>query len=290
MELRPLSKLFLVLTLAAVSLSAASAQSLNKHAIKSQLLHKTVMLRGQYVCPTPEPCTLTFNQQGKLQGKAAVAPFSLSAVHVNKIKFKRNKLELSAQPATILRLNKTGPPKFRTLLLGSEKSQIQIQIHFDASKPSELQTAVQAVFAGTIQEALKAAPPKKRKLELYSLPLVVPVTRDEAAPELAEVGWPPQQTTERLYGASVAAPKPVHVVQPKYTDKARSHKVQGNCEVYIVVNAQGFPQNIRVIKSLPDGLDEQTILAISQFRFKPAMENGNPVPVRLALSESYRLH
>jgi len=288
MKLRPLNRLFFVLTLVAVSLPSASAQSLNKHAIKSQLLHKTVMLRGQYVCPTPEPCTLTFNQKGQLQGKASVAPFSLSAVYVNKINFKKNKLELSAQPATILRLNKTGPPKFKTLILGAGK--LQIQINFDASKPSELQTAVQAVFAGTIQEALKAAPPKKSKLDLYSLPMVVPVTRDEADPELAEVGWPPQQTAVRLFGASVAPPKPVHIVQPKYTDKARSHKVQGNCEVYIVVNAQGFPQNIRVIKSLPDGLDEQTILAISQFRFKPAMENGSPVPVRLALSESYRLH
>lgn len=280
--------MLLVSTLAATLPAIASAKSLNKHAIKSQLLHKTVMLRGQYVCPTPEPCTLNFNQQGKLQGKAAVAPFSLSAVHVDKIKFKKNRLELTAQPATILRLNKTGTPKFRTLILGAGK--LQIRIHFDASKPSELQTAVQAVFAGTIQEALKAAPPKKRKLDLYSLPMVVPVTREEAVSELAEVGWPPQQTVERLFGANAAPPKPIHTVQPKFTQKATAHKVKGISEVYVVINAQGFPQNIRVLKSLPDGLDEQTILAISQFRFKPAMENGGPIPVRVVMSERYGLH
>lgn len=288
MKPRYWSSLLLVLALTAALPAMVSAQSLNKHAIKAQLQHKTLLLRGHYVCPTAQPCTLKFDQQGKLRNKAAVAPFSLGAVYVDSLKFKRNKLELLAEAATILRLSKSGPPKFRTLILKPQK--LQIQIAFDASQPSGLQTALHAVFAGTIEEALKAETPQQRKLDLYSLPLLEPVTQEEADPELAEVGWPPQKTLVQLHGIVVTSPKPLHTATPQYTDKAKSNKVQGKCELYLVVNAQGFPQNIRILKSLPDGLDEQAIAALSQFRLKPATQNGKPAAVRMAITETFRLH
>ncbi len=47
----------------------------------------------------------------------------------------------------------------------------------------------------------------------------------------------------------------------------------------ILVDAQGNPQNPRVIRTLGMGLDEKAIEAVMKYKFKPARENGKPVAV-----------
>jgi protein TonB len=37
------------------------------------------------------------------------------------------------------------------------------------------------------------------------------------------------------------------------------------------------------------GLDEKAIEAVNQYRFKPAMKDGEPVPVRITVEVNFRL-
>ena len=83
----------------------------------------------------------------------------------------------------------------------------------------------------------------------------------------------------RRIGGAVSAPVPMFEPEAEFSDEARRAKYQGLCIVRILVDAQGNPQNPRVIRTLGMGLDEKAIEAVMKYKFKPARENGKPVAV-----------
>ena len=81
-------------------------------------------------------------------------------------------------------------------------------------------------------------------------------------------------------GGAVTAPRVIKEVKPTYTNEALSQKIQGTVVLELVVRADGQPSEIRVIRPLdPGGLDEQAIIAASQWRFQPGRLAGRPVDV-----------
>jgi len=94
----------------------------------------------------------------------------------------------------------------------------------------------------------------------------------------------------KIAGA-VTAPVVIHSVEAQISDKARRAKYQGVCLISLVVDAQGNPQNIRVARALGMGLDKQAIEAIRQYKFKPAVKDGQtPVPVAITIEVDFRLY
>ncbi len=84
-------------------------------------------------------------------------------------------------------------------------------------------------------------------------------------------------------------PVPLYVVQPEYTQQAREAKVSGVVLVNLVVDEQGRPQNVHILRGLGDGLDEKAVEAVKQYKFKPAMVDGTPVPVTLNVEVNFKL-
>jgi periplasmic protein TonB len=85
-------------------------------------------------------------------------------------------------------------------------------------------------------------------------------------------------------GGAVTVPRVITEVKPKYTDRALRQKIQGSIVLELVVKHDGHPSEIRVVRSLdPDGLDEQAVLAASQWRFEPGRLAGTPVDVLVTL-------
>jgi protein TonB len=68
---------------------------------------------------------------------------------------------------------------------------------------------------------------------------------------------------------------------PQYTSEAMRARAQGAITVECVVQTNGVCTNIRVLRSLnpPFGLDQEAIKAAAQWRFRPGMRRGQPVPV-----------
>jgi periplasmic protein TonB len=81
-------------------------------------------------------------------------------------------------------------------------------------------------------------------------------------------------------GGPVTAPRVITEIKPTYTNEALLQKIQGTVILELVVQANGRPSGIRVVRSLdPGGLDEQAIVAASQWRFEPGRLAGSPVDV-----------
>jgi TonB family protein len=89
-------------------------------------------------------------------------------------------------------------------------------------------------------------------------------------------------------GDGVSAPKIIFAPDPQFSDEALRAKYQGVCVVWLIVDAQGKPQDVKVVRRLGMGLDEKAIEAVKQYRFKPATLNGKPVAVRVHIEVNFR--
>ncbi len=92
-------------------------------------------------------------------------------------------------------------------------------------------------------------------------------------------------------GGGVSAPVPIVSPEAEFSDEARRAKYQGVCLVSLIVDAQGNPQNPRVIRALGMGLDEKALEAVRKYKFKPALKDGRtPVPVMITIEVNFRLY
>jgi protein TonB len=92
-------------------------------------------------------------------------------------------------------------------------------------------------------------------------------------------------------GNGVTAPVALNNVEAEFSDEARRAKYQGVCLISLIVDAQGNPQNPRVVRALGMGLDEKALEAVRKYKFKPAMKDGKtPVPVMITVEVNFRLY
>lgn len=91
-------------------------------------------------------------------------------------------------------------------------------------------------------------------------------------------------------GGGVSAPQVIYAVDPEFSDEARRAKYQGVCVVSLIVDAHGNPQRVRISRALGMGLDEKALEAVRQYKFRPAMKGGQPVPVEIAVEVNFRIY
>jgi periplasmic protein TonB len=93
----------------------------------------------------------------------------------------------------------------------------------------------------------------------------------------------------RRVGGGVSQPIPIYTPDPEFSEEARKAKFMGVVTVELIVDAQGRPQNVSLLRGVGMGLDEKAIEAVKQYKFKPAMENGKPVPVKMDVEVNFQI-
>ena len=56
----------------------------------------------------------------------------------------------------------------------------------------------------------------------------------------------------------------------------------------LTVDPDGVPSHVAVAKSLRPDFDQSALAAVRQYRFKPAMLNGNPVAANLFIDVNFQ--
>jgi protein TonB len=89
----------------------------------------------------------------------------------------------------------------------------------------------------------------------------------------------------------VSDPRLIHEVKPNFTDAAMRAKIQGIVIINVVVLADGSvdPARIRITRSLDPGLDQQAVIAVRQWCFRPSMRMGQPVTSRVTVELTFTL-
>jgi TonB family protein len=114
---------------------------------------------------------------------------------------------------------------------------------------------------------------------------------------VAVTGFGQTQTTDQgnanpapvKVGDGVSPPRPIHTSDPQYSEEARHAHFQGTCVLWLVVDSEGHPRDIKVARTLGKGLDEKAIEAVRKWKFEPARKDGKPVAVQINVEVTFRL-
>jgi TonB family protein len=90
-------------------------------------------------------------------------------------------------------------------------------------------------------------------------------------------------------GNGVSAPSVLSKVEPEMSKEARNARVEGTVVLYIEVDGNGMPQNLRVIRSPGFGLGEKAIEAVSKWKFRAGLKGGKPVTMAATVEVNFRL-
>jgi TonB family protein len=133
---------------------------------------------------------------------------------------------------------------------------------------------------------------KKPLIECIAIVLfcsvLVALAQTQASQE-TEIGKKEPEEGPQKVGRGVSAPRAIFTPDPEYSGLARKAAYQGTCVLWLIVDAKGTPQNIKVQRSLGMGLDEKAIEAVRAWRFTPAMKDGQPVAVQINVEVTFRL-
>jgi len=90
-------------------------------------------------------------------------------------------------------------------------------------------------------------------------------------------------------GGKVQKPVVLHIAEATFSQEAKQAKFSGIVEVSLIVEKDGTPSHVQVVKGAGHGLDEKAVAAVRQYRFKPATLMGQPVRVALYVSVNFRI-
>jgi TonB family protein len=103
----------------------------------------------------------------------------------------------------------------------------------------------------------------------------------------------PKKEKPKIYpiGGDVTPPRSLSAADPvdsgSYDGKV---KRQGAVAVRMVVNTDGVPEDIHVVRSAGKDLDAKAIEAIQQYRFSPAMRKGKPVATQITIESQFYIY
>jgi TonB family protein len=148
----------------------------------------------------------------------------------------------------------------------------------------------------TLQEYQQNRNPDERKriqarLEdlLTKYPSFEPQLREQLA-ELQRQGSDLSKRTAELQKSDTdRKAKLIYKVEPKYPEDARAKKIEGSVLLGLTIDHGGLPQNIQIKRSLDPSLDQAAVEALRQWRFEPAIKDGQPVSMWITVEVYFRL-
>ncbi len=100
---------------------------------------------------------------------------------------------------------------------------------------------------------------------------------------------PSAQVDQAFVSSEIAPPQLIAVASADYTAEARKKKIEGSVTLAIMVDKKGDVTDATVVQGLGYGLDENAILAVKEWKYRPAERNGEPVAVKLQVTVNFYL-
>ena len=150
---------------------------------------------------------------------------------------------------------------------------IEVDFHYsdksDGTIPDNMKTVS---AAGVAAERAGAAP--------LDVTAAASSTADEASTKITLVA----------IGKGVTPPRLISSPAPESAQAPGPAKHSGTVTLRLVVSTEGKAENIKILKSLGPALDQKAIDALRQWKFEPAMKDGQAVAVEIAVEVDFRLN
>jgi TonB family protein len=129
------------------------------------------------------------------------------------------------------------------------------------------------------------------RLRLKSVPVqkLFPTPKQPRPTLLPAVEVPISPEAIKQYGKlkpGDSAPVPLETPEAEWPPELRG--VAGSSLVSLVVDAQGQPKAMRVVRGTNEQFNEKALEAVEKYRFTPAKKGDDPVPVRMSIVVNFR--
>jgi TonB family protein len=254
---------------------ASDGDSVEKQ-LRQELADKILSLR----VPSASK-TLPFDSTGQPLAMFSSAPWTTGGLlQVEQVNLKRNTLEIDCQ-RIVLALRTGGP---------SSTSQTLVPIVTTRSATVVLDLGGTPIDTNHVRAILaKVFEPVdvKQRIAAYWTP-ASQATKDIPQSEVGQVIGI-LEGGRLVYGSrGTLPPKVEHEPLPEYTSAARRKDFGGTAVLMVIVNEQGMPEILELLKDLGEGLDIAALAAVSEWRFKPATHDGKPVATRINVEVKFR--
>ena len=100
----------------------------------------------------------------------------------------------------------------------------------------------------------------------------------------------PADANIKVLSEGMMPPKVLNSIDPSSNEYAQKYGIAGMELLRTVVDASGVPREMAIARPIGFGLDEKAVDAVKNSHFKPAMLNGQPVPVVIDLVVTFRIY
>jgi TonB family protein len=85
-------------------------------------------------------------------------------------------------------------------------------------------------------------------------------------------------------------PEVLMSVDGAYTEEARKKRLSGAVTMKVVVGSDGRIHDARISQGMGSGLDENALQVIRMWRFKPAMQGGQPIARPATIAMNFKIY
>ena len=83
-------------------------------------------------------------------------------------------------------------------------------------------------------------------------------------------------------------PKAISAPDPNFPDLPADAEPRGTVVLLIGVNTKGRVEVVRVLRSDEAAFEKSAVATVRKWKFKPAMEDGHPVPVQISVEIKFQ--
>jgi TonB family protein len=252
-----------MLLLATVRLAAADQDKQLAEKLKTELVGHVLIIRNFYTASK-----LSFDASGKLVGDGGKPDWMRAQLDPTEVKINGNEVTIHG---TRVKTEFHGDDGGFINYPEKEDVTVRLQLPSAPANEDEFRAAFARAFL-TGDDRLEDLVPAEWKARLHASCPFDP----KSVPSLQE--------------SHATPPAATYSPDPEYTDDARSHHIQGMVKLAGVIDVDGKMKCLKVVESLGHGLDEQSLLTIRKWIFKPAIRNDQPLPIKLNVEVNFRLY
>jgi TonB family protein len=97
------------------------------------------------------------------------------------------------------------------------------------------------------------------------------------------------QDVHQITETGLKPPTLIENPKPRYTSQAMDDRIEGDVLMQVVVQPDGRVGAVKILRSLDAGLDQEAVTAIKQWRFNPAVKDGQAVAVLVTVEMAFKL-
>jgi TonB family protein len=258
-----------------LSLPAALPAQSNQPSLEGRLIHKPLYLRGMW-----RNDTLRFDGSGKLLTPSETTSFTLAGVDISRVQVQGDGLILDGRRMGLELEQKDARTR---VPLQVDRDDEPVHIEIALAPGADYTRALDAIFSDDLGSLTPALPDFWQVYATHNflapgagLPLHTEKQEKALDKPISKGGKD-----------SIVKPTLARSVGPQITPAAATLQYKATVIISLIVERDGVPSHLQILRPAGLGLDEQAIAAVRQYIFTPATQKGRPVPVDLNIEVNF---